>query len=440
LELLLKNARVVDPASGLDGVRDVLVRGGQVELVAGGITPDEALRGVSAATGLTVVQAEGLWLWPGLVDAHVHLRDPGFTHKETLRSGGLAAAAGGYTSVVCEPNTEPPIATVELVRELAQKARREAPVHVYFKAAMTEGRRGERPADVGALAAERAVVALSDDGDPVVGARLMDEVCRLAARHDVLLAPHCEDSPRSLAAYATGAEPGFEPAEPYANEANYVRRDLELARRAGCRIHFSHVSLAASVELLEPSPCGDAAPTGATWEATPHHMLLCADDYAPGRAPTVNPPLRAASDRAALQDALLGGQLDVVASDHAPHTPQDKAAGACGLIGLETTLGLVLTEFVAGNWITPADAVRLMSLNPARIFGLGAGSVRPGAPADIVLIDPEREWTVASEEFRSRARNTPYEGRRLRGKAVATYVAGREAFCEPDFEDRRERP
>jgi dihydroorotase len=438
--VLLRNARLVDPAADIDGLRDVLVCRGRVNRVAEEIQPDEALRRLRAGGeggALTCVDADGLWLWPGLVDAHVHFREPGFTQKETLHTGGMAAAAGGYSSVVCEPNTDPPVDSVALVRRLAEQADRECAVRVYFKAAMTKGRRGEELSDIAALAEERRVVALSDDGDPVADAALMDGICRMAARARIMLAPHCEDSERSLKAVAAGARPGFEPGEPYRNEANYVERDLLLAARHGCRIHVSHVSLAPSVETVERARSGTGRPGHVSCEATPHHLLLCAEDFPPGAAPKVNPPLRSARDREALCQALASGRVDAVASDHAPHTEQDKATGAYGLVGLETTLGLVLTRFVHAGKLSAADAVRALSLSPARIFGLPAGTLTPGSPADMVLVDPGLEWTVRPEEFRSRSRNTPFGGWRLRGRAVATYVAGNEAFSLPSFEARK---
>ncbi|MHC4480892.1 MAG: dihydroorotase, partial [Planctomycetota bacterium] len=387
------------------------------------------------AAELTVIDGKGLWLWPGLVDAHVHLREPGFPRKETIRSGSLAAAAGGYTSVICEPNTEPPIASAEAVRALAEQADREAAVHVYFKAAMTKGRAGAEPNDVASLAAEERIVALSDDGDPIVEAALMERICERAADCDILLAPHCEDSPRALAALAAGAEPGFDPAAPYENEANYVERDLRMAERCGCRIHFSHLSMGRSVRAVRAAAEGGTV--RATCEVTPHHLLLAQEDFLQGEAPAVNPPLRSRQNAEALCGLMLAGQVDAIASDHAPHTEADKQAGASGLIGLETTLGLVLTQFVGPGRLSPARAVRLLSLAPAGIFALPAGTLHPGSRADLVLIDPHREWTVDPTAFRSRSRNTPFASRRLRGAAVATYVSGREAFAAPGFEERK---
>jgi dihydroorotase len=439
--VLFRNAHLTDPAARVDGVRDVLVVGGFVRRVVAAISEADARAALSeagtSAGGLRVVQADGLWLWPGLVDGHVHLREPGFTHKETIRSGTAAAAAGGFTTVVCEPNTDPPADTVERVRELRDRIRRDAVVRVGIKATMTVGRRGREPAHVAALTAEPDVVALSDDGDPVVSPDVMADVCRLAAQCGALLTPHCEDSPRALEEFSMGADPGFDAGEPYTNEARYVARDLALAARCGCRIHFSHVSLAQTVGAIAAAR-QDVAAGAITFEATPHHLLLCAGDYAAGGAPRVCPPIRAAADRGTLRGALLDGSVDCIATDHAPHTAEEKAAGANGLLGLETALGLVLTHLVGEDGLAPADAVRLMSLAPARIFGLPAGTLAEGSPADLVLIDPGREWTVDPAAFRSASRNTPFGGWRLRGKAVATYVAGRQVWTDPAFGERTE--
>ena len=425
---LIRRAHLMDPATGVDGRRDVLVEGGRVAQVAEEIRR-EALPGQQGG----VIEADGLWLWPGLVDVHVHFREPGLTHKETIASGGAAAVRGGYTSVVCEPNTEPPVDSPELARALAEKARKESPARVYFKAAMTEGREGKRLAAVEQLAKEPSVVALSDDGDPIATLELMEQVCAAAARLGLLLSPHCEDSPRALAHYAAGASPGFEPGEAYANEGRYIERDMTLAQRFGCRIHFSHVSLARSVELIERFRRDCVAPEKTTFEVSPHHLLLSASDFQPGRVPRVNPPLRSPSDREAIQRALLDGVADAIASDHAPHTRGDKERGAYGLIGLETTLGLVLTHFVHIGRLAPIEAARHMSTRPAQIFGLPAGSLAAGQAADVVLIDPHEPWQVCAEDFASLARNTPYEGWTLRGRAVAVLVGGRMVYQRDSF-------
>lgn len=418
----------------------MLVVLGRVAYVSERISPDDAVRSLehdARAESLALIEAEGLWLWPGLVDAHVHFRQPGFTKKETIRTGSMAAAAGGYTSVICEPNTSPPVDSVDLVRRLAEKARTESVVNVCFKAAMTEGRLGNKPTDVAALAGEEFVAGLSDDGDPVVDPAVMEGICRQAAQTGILLTPHCEDSPAALERMASGLSPGFEPDRAYANEANYVERDLELAARAGCSIHFSHVSLGRTVDIIERFRGGRQGPRTVTFEVTPHHLLLSVEDFAPDEVPKVNPPLRSAGDRDALTRALFAGQVDAIASDHAPHTAADKAGGASGLIGLETTLGLVLTHFLGEGKLSASEAVKLLSLSPARIFGLAGGTLTPDWPADMVLIDPEAEWAVEPETFRSRSRNTPFAGWQLRGRAVATYVGGQEVHAEPGFHSRR---
>jgi dihydroorotase len=423
--LLLRNAHLTDPANGVDGVRDVLVADGRVMQVGERIPPGD----LPSAAG--TLDCAGLWLWPGLVDVHVHFREPGFVRKEDLKTGSAAAAAGGYTTVVCEPNTNPATDSVERARELAARAERDACVHVYLKAAMTVGREGREPTPIADLAREPAVVALSDDGDPLVDPAVMESVCRAAKAADIAISPHEEDSAESLRAYAEGSDPGFAPGPPFRNEANYVLRDLALAAEIGCRIHFSHVSRADVLALIRDARSSAKPGAGPSLEVAPHHLLLSADDFPEREVPAVNPPLRPAADRDALAEALLRGEIDAIASDHAPHTAEDKAGGASGLIGLETTLGLILTEFVGRRGWSREAAVRAMSLRPARIFGLPAGTVTPGAAADLVLIDPLRRWTVDPEAFRSRSRNTPYAGMRLTGKAVATVVAGVPAYVDP---------
>jgi len=425
--LLITNVRLIDPSVGIDDVRDLAAVDGKVTAVG---------KGLRAERNWRVVDGSGLWLWPGLVDVHVHFRDPGFTHKEDLASGSRSAAAGGYTTVVCEPNTEPPIDSPAAVKEVARRAQAAAVIRVYFKAALTRGREGREMADLGALSGEPNVVAFSDDGDPVVSKHLMERICRAARGLDLLLSPHCEDSPRALALFKEGADAGFEPGAPYSNESAYIERDLSIAQTCGCRVHFSHVSLRRSVHLLQGFHRFSGGERQVSFEVTPHHLLLSEEDFPAGGAPLVNPPLRSRRDRKALKEALASGVVDAVASDHAPHTAAEKEQGARGLIGLETTLGLMLTHFVHAGAISASRAVSLMSTAPARIFRLPAGSLKAGAPADMVLVDPQMDWTVAPEAFFSKSRNTPYAGWRLKGKAIATLVAAREVHTQKDFTER----
>lgn len=428
--LCIKDARLTDPSQGVDDARDVLVADGTVKEVALRLSPPP---------GATVVDASGLWLWPGLVDVHVHFREPGFTDKETIRSGSRAAAAGGYTSVVCEPNTVPPIDSPEVAARIERQAQTDAVVNVYVKAAITRGRRGRELGDLEELARQRNVVAFSDDGDPLVGRKLMEEACRAACRLGVLLSPHCEDSQRATEMFGEGVDPGFEPGSPYTNESAYIQRDLQIAGEHGCRIHFSHVSLARSVEVIREFRSTHDPDHRITFEVAPHHFVLSRDAFPADELPAVTPPLRSEQDREALVEALTSGMVDVIASDHAPHTPEAVAGGATGLIGLETTLGVVLTRFVHTGAVSPLRAVELLSTSPARIFGLPAGSLQPGAAADMVLIDPRREWTVDAGSFRSKSRNTPFQGWELRGKTVATLRAGKETYSEPELSTRISR-
>jgi len=304
-----------------------------------------------------------------------------------------------------------------VLEELAEKAERECPVKLFFKAPMTERREGKRPADFERLAAQPNCVAFSDDGDPVTQPEVLADVCQGAARVGLPLSPHCEDSPRALADYAAGISPGFEPGEPYANESLYIARDLRAAQKAGARVHFSHVSLAESVQLIVAHRGHGEAADAMTFEATPHHLLLCRDEYADGEVPTVNPPLRSAADREALVRALVRGEVDAIASDHAPHTAEDKAKGACGLVGLETTLGLILTHFVHTGKLTPLRAAALLSTRPAHIFGLPAGSAAEGVCADLVLVDPHKRWEVRAEQFASLSRKPKHEAFRRRQRS-----------------------
>jgi len=413
MSLLIQGAHLCDPAAGIDAPRDLLAIDGVVSQIAEQITP---------GPDTTVIDATGLWLWPGLIDAHVHLREPGFTHKETFATGGAAAAAGGFTTIICEPNTDPPFDTPERIRTWSAKAAADSPVRILFKAAMTRGRAGREPVDVAALAAMPEVVALSDDGDPIVDPAVAGEVMRLAAKAGIVVSPHCEDSRPSLAAIAAGADPGFTPGAAFTNEARWIRRDAELALRHGCAIHFSHVSLAASAAYIQRT-IAENPDAQITWELAPHHFLLAAEDYPNGDVPLVCPPIRSAADRAALHEALRTDACVSIADDHAPHTATEKAAGAHGLIGMETTLSLVLTHLIHPGHITPARAVELLSVRPARTFNIpGGGTLAPGSPADMILIDPNEEWTVRPEDFHSKSRNSPWAGHKLRGRVKTTWL------------------
>ncbi|MBS3762315.1 MAG: dihydroorotase [Planctomycetes bacterium] len=423
---LIRRVRLVDPTQDIDRTTDALVQKGQIQSIT---------ERSDADSNTITIDGEGLWLFPGLVEIHAHFREPGFTEKETLESGAHAAARGGYCCVVCEPNTVPALDSPGLIRELSVKAERDCPVRLYFKAAMTQGRQGLSVTDIPALARESSVVALSDDGDPVTRPDVMNEVARRAAKTGLVLSPHPEDSERALRDYEDGVDPGFESVEPYANETNYVRRDQQIAAKWKCPIHFSHISLARTIETITEFRAASKS-ARVSYELTPHHLVLAQEDYRNQEVPKVNPPLRSSQDRSCLQKALGESEVAAIACDHAPHTEEDKKQGACGLIGVETTLGVILTKFVHGGELSPMDAARLLSSGPARVFGLPGGTISPGQAADLTLIDPEQEWTVNPEEFVSRSRNTPFEGWKLRGKAVGTFVGGQLVYASDELRGR----
>ncbi|HEY8488337.1 MAG TPA: dihydroorotase, partial [Thermaerobacter sp.] len=369
-----------------------------------------------------------------------HLRTPGETHKETLATGGAAAAAGGFTAVACMPNTRPPLDDAIRVEWLAYKAAAEAPVRVHVVAAATRGLAGEEPTPYAALKAAGAV-AVTDDGRPIARAGVMARVLEGAAAAGLPVLVHAEEPELSaggaMHAGAVAAAAGM-PGIPDTAEAVMVARDLLLAERAGARLHVLHASAAATLELVR---WGKARGIPVTVEVTPHHLLLCDEDVAAaGFHPhwKMNPPLRSRRDREALLEAVAGGLVDAIATDHAPHHDLDKDGpfpeAAFGVVGLETALGLLLTHLVPGV-LSPSRLIDLMARGPARILGVPGGSLRPGAPADVTLIDPQHRWVVEPDRFFSLGRNTPFAGWTLRGRAVGTLVGGRMVFRLEGYPD-----
>jgi len=394
--LLIQGGRLFDPESGLDARGDLLLRDGRIAAVGA----------IEAAGDEQVVEAEGLWVLPGLVDLHVHLRQPGQEHKETIATGTRAAAAGGYAMVVAEPNTAPPRDTAERVQEALALAREHGEVIVLQKCCITVGQQGRQVPDMMALARAGASAA-SDDGFSVRDAEVMSAAFAAASEARLPLTLHV-DGPEMIA------------------------RDIGLSTECDWPVHFSHVSLAEEVELIAKAQGRGLRVTG---EATPHHLVLCSEDAPRDDASfKMNPPLRSAADREALRRALAEGVISVIASDHAPHSPAEKAApyeeAPFGVIGLETTVGVVWTDLVHKRLLDPATAVSAMTTRPAEVLGIEAPALREGAPANITLLDPYREWVVDPDSFHSLGRNTPFAGWRLRGKAVGTVSMGRLVMWE----------
>jgi len=422
MKLLIKKASLLTEELATPRVSDVLIDDGKISGIEENIVAHEA----------TTIDAGGKVLVPGLVDAHVHFREPGQEYKEDLHTGSSAAAAGGFTTVIAEPNTVPPIDTPARLRRLLHTAGKKSIINFYSKSAITKGTMGYRLTNIAKLK-EAGARAVSDDGNPIPSRRLMRNALARGKECGILVSPHCEESAlyrqRILSSLPQMpyAPPG---ASPYTSEAGFIERDIELAEKIGARLHISHVSLARSVEII-----ANAKKRGVnvTAEATPQHLLLT-DKMAKEIGPNakVNPPLRSEEDMAALREGLANGTIDIIASDHAPHSPEEKSRSwdqaPFGVIGLETTLGLVLTYLVRPSILTLSEAIEKMTITPAKIFGLdvlGVGTLGPGLKADLTLIDLDRKWKVDINSFYSKGRNCPFNGWELQGKAILTIVEGR---------------
>jgi dihydroorotase len=418
--LLLKGGRVVDPAQGLDGPRDVLLRDGRVAEVGARLS----------ARGAETVDASGLVVCPGFIDTHVHLREPGFEQKETIASGTRAAAAGGFTAVCAMPNTDPVNDSAGTTRFILEQSEAEGVVRVYPIGAITKGSRGEELAEYGDLR-EAGCVALSDDGRPVAAARIMRRALEYAQAFGLTVVDHCEEPTLSDKAPmhegAVSALLGLR-GQPAAAEAIVVERDILLAELTGGRLHVAHASTRASVEAVRRAK---ARGIRVTAEATPHHLLLtdqAVKDSDYDTATKMSPPLRSESDRLALIEGLKDGTIDNIATDHAPHTIDDKRVeydqAAFGIVGLETAVALMLDRLVRTEAIDLARLVALMSTNPARLLGLPGGTLKLGAPADVTVLDLDAHVKVDPARFASKGRSTPFAGWSLRGGAAMTIVGG----------------
>ena len=440
--ILIKAGRIIDASQGIDATGDVLVIDGRVaEVKVGGR--------LAAPTGTPVIEAKGLVVAPGFVDLHTHLREPGEEHKETIATGTRAAARGGFTTVCCMPNTDPAIDTRATVEYVLEKARTEGAVRVLPIAAVSKGRNGKRLAEMAELA-EAGAVGFSDDGNPVADARLMRNALTYSRPLGLPIIDHCEDPSLSGGCMHEGrvsSRLGLR-GVPAAAEDTMVARDILLAELSKGRAHIAHVSTGGSVELLRRAKEKGLPVTA---EVTPHHLTLT-HDWVAGLLPgvstngsqarglpydtntKVNPPLRAAEDVEALIEALKAGVIEAIATDHAPHAIEDKLCAydeaAFGISGIETALGSVLALVHQGRIALPVIVERL-TWGPARIIdhrGLGLGTLRKGAPGDIVIFDPDAEWRVETERFASKGRNSPLQGRTLKGRVVATIYGGAVVF------------
>ena len=415
---LIRGGRVLDPSRNIDQISDVLITDGFIDRIESGIEVPSA----------EILDAGGMIVVPGLIDMHVHLRDPGQEHKETISTGCRSAAAGGFTSVVCMPNTSPPIDRPDLLSEVIEKGR-DADARVYPIACISAAQKGEQLADLSALR-DAGAVAFSDDGFPVGSEKLMSLALEKSASIYCPIAPHVEVKALTSGGHMHDGEVSRSlnikgmPAE---GEAAMIERDVRLLEKIGGRLHILHVSVARAVNLVRDAKRRNLPVTA---EATPHHFILtdqAVRDH--GTLAKMSPPLRSAEDVEAVRAGLADGTIDAIATDHAPHAADEKSLpfdqAPFGIVGLETALGLTLTHLVVPGILSLGEAISKLTIIPARILGIPGGTLETGTAADLTIINPDLEWTVDPTQFRSKSRNTPFTGWHLKGKAVATFLGGR---------------
>ncbi|MGB4599566.1 MAG: dihydroorotase [Trichlorobacter sp.] len=422
MNLLIKGGRVIDPSQGIDDTLDLVVENGLVKEIGPGLT---------APAGAETIDAGGKYVVPGLIDMHVHLRDPGLEYKEDIISGTKAAVAGGFTSLVCMPNTKPAVDNKTVASYIINKAKAEGFCNVFPVGTITQGMHGDRLAEMGELK-EAGCVAVSDDGKPVTNSELMRRALQYANGIGILVISHAEE----LELVGEGVmNEGFTSTElglkgiPRVAEDIATAREVMLAEYVGAPVHIAHVSTKGSVQIIR-----DAKARGVkvTCETAPHYFTLT-DDAVRGYNTTakMNPPLREADDVAAIKQGLKDGTIDAIATDHAPHHIDEKDvefnAAMNGIIGLETSLPLSLSLVQQGA-LSPNQLVEKMSCNPAKILSIDRGTLKPGSVADITVIDPARGWTVQADQLASKSKNSPWLGEAMTGAAAVTVVAGNVVF------------
>lgn len=424
MKKLLKGARVIDPSQNTDTTSDVLIVDGRIAAVKDEIEISDA----------KVIDLSGMIVTPGLIDIHVHFRDPGYEYKEDIESGSMSAAVGGFTAAACMPNTKPPIDNAALVQYVKSKASKAGKIKLLPIGCVSKGQEGKEIAEMGDMA-QAGAVAFSDDGKPIADSALMRKAMVYASMFDKVIIDHCEDPflfeggqiNEGYISTLLGLA-GI----PAAAEEIMVARNILIAREMGTRVHIAHVSTEGSLRLIRQAKSEGVK---VSCEVTPHHLTLT-EKAVMGYDTNakVNPPLRTQSDIDALLEGLKDGTIDAIATDHAPHHIDEKDLefdkAAFGMVGLETALGVILTHVVKEGVLSLNAAIEKMTLGPAKVLGLDMGTLKIGAPADITVIDPNRVWTVDKNKFFSKGRNTPFDGWRLTGKAVLTMVDGRIVYSD----------
>ena len=431
MKILIKHGRVLDPDTRKDGIYDVLTEDGVIRKVA----PERE------EPADQVLEAEGCWVMPGLIDLHVHLRDPGLTHKETVETGAAAAAHGGITTIVAMPNTKPVVDDEHKVSYVHNKAKSCTLVHVLQAGAVTKGQKGEELADVEKMAAAGAP-AISEDGKSVMNSGLYRKAMKIAAQCGIPVLAHCEDI-NLVEGGVVNADPAMEKLGlkgiSNAVEDVITARDIMLAKETGARLHLCHCSTADSVRMVAEAKKEGLPVTAEVWA---HHFTLSTEDISgPDTNYKMNPPLRTRADVEALRQGLKDNIMDVISTDHAPHSAQEKAQSMekapFGIVGLETSVALTITELVEPGILTPMQMAEKMSYNPAKVLGIDKGSLAEGKPADITIIDPDAEYVIDTRTFFSKGKNTPFNGKKVKGLVRATICDGKIAYLESSREAYR---
>ncbi len=423
--ILIKNGRVIDKAADIDAVMYVLIRDTVIDKVAEQIEERDY-------TDVRVIDAGGCFVMPGFIDMHVHLRDPGFTYKETIATGSKAAAKGGFTTICPMPNTKPVTDNPEIVSDIVKRAMMESPITILPVGAVTTGQQGREVTDIKGMA-ESGICAISEDGKSVMNSNLYREAMKIAKECGIPVLAHCEDI--NLVAGGVmnmgdkSRQMGLKGIS-NAVEDIIAARDILLAKETGATLHLCHCSTAASVRMIKEAKEEGLPVSG---EVCPHHFTLSADDIKENDGNyKMNPPLRSRQDVETLKQGLRDGIMDVISTDHAPHGSEEKARGfegaPFGIVGLETSAALTYTELVLQGYLTPMQMVEKMSYNPARILGIDRGTLLEGKTADVVIFNPETEYVINAEEFVSKGHNTPFHGRTVKGAVEYTIHHGKVVF------------
>lgn len=426
MKILIKKGRILNPSDQTDKVGDILVEDGVIKEIKEKIECKE--------TPEKIIDAKGCYVMPGLIDLHVHLRDPGLTYKEDVVTGAKAGAKGGFTTILAMPNTKPVIDCADRVNYVHNKAKELAPIHVLQIGAVTKQQKGEELADIEDMI-KAGIPAISEDGKSVMNTKIYKEAMQIAADHDIPVFAHCEDQNMVNGGCVNEDEKSKElglPGISNAVEDIIVARDIMLAKETGAHLHLCHCSTKDSVRMIELAKEENLPVTG---EVCPHHFILTSDDIVADDANyKMNPPLRTKEDRDALVKGLKEGVFDVISTDHAPHSREEKQRSMTeapfGIVGLETAVALTMTELVHKGVLTPLQMAEKMSYNPAKIIHSEGGRLEVGRPADITIIDPEKEYVIDSKTFESKGKNTPFNGKKVKGMVKATICDGEIAYIE----------